>query len=126
MSNNKQIRIEEEFVPYEEALALKELGFDEPCFAFYVDKQLQINATYQNHLEFKGWVAAPTFSQAFRFFREKHGLNSFVYHYGKDGILDTTYFAYNINDNLYADFRTHEEGELSCLKKLIEVAKARG
>lgn len=24
-----------EFVPYEEALALKELGFDEPCLAYY-------------------------------------------------------------------------------------------
>lgn len=24
-----------EFVPYEQALALKELGFDEPCFAYY-------------------------------------------------------------------------------------------
>ena len=110
------------FVPYQEALALKELGFDEPCFAIYVDKQLQINATYQNHLEFKGWVAAPTFSQAFRWFRDKHGLNSFVYHYGKDGILDTIYFAYNINDNLYAsDFKTHEEAELECLRKLIQI-----
>ena len=125
--SNKQSSVEKEFVPYEEALALKELGFDEPCFAFYVDKQLHINATYQNHLEFKGWVAAPTFSQAFRFFREKHGLNSFVYHYGKDGILVTIYFAYNINDTLYAsDFRTHEEAELACLRKLIEITKQGG
>jgi hypothetical protein len=27
--------MEKEFVPYEQALALKELGFDEPCIAFY-------------------------------------------------------------------------------------------
>ncbi len=25
-----------EFIPYEQALALKELGFDEPCFGYYV------------------------------------------------------------------------------------------
>jgi hypothetical protein len=24
-----------EFIPYEQALALKELGFDEPCLGFY-------------------------------------------------------------------------------------------
>jgi hypothetical protein len=24
--------MEKDFIPYEEALALKELGFDEPCF----------------------------------------------------------------------------------------------
>ena len=24
-----------EFIPYEQALALKELGFDEPCFGYY-------------------------------------------------------------------------------------------
>jgi hypothetical protein len=27
--------LETEFIPYEQALALKELGFDEPCFGFY-------------------------------------------------------------------------------------------
>lgn len=27
-----------EFVPYKQALALKELGFDEPCLAFYISK----------------------------------------------------------------------------------------
>jgi hypothetical protein len=27
--------IEQEFIPYEQALALKELGFDEPCLFWY-------------------------------------------------------------------------------------------
>ena len=27
--------MEKEFIPYEQALALKELGFDEPCFGYY-------------------------------------------------------------------------------------------
>jgi len=27
--------MEKKFIPYEEASELKELGFDEPCFAFY-------------------------------------------------------------------------------------------
>jgi hypothetical protein len=28
--------IEQEFVPYEEAFALKELGFNEPCLGYYL------------------------------------------------------------------------------------------
>ncbi len=31
--------LEELFVPYEESLALKELGFDEPCFAYFYHHQ---------------------------------------------------------------------------------------
>ena len=27
--------MEKEFIPYQEALLLKELGFDEPCFTHY-------------------------------------------------------------------------------------------
>lgn len=114
---------EKEFIPYELALELKEIGFNEPCLAshYRAGRRLDIRE-YINHGEYT--VLAPTYSQAFRWFREKHGLNSFVYHYGEDGILDTIYFAYNINDNLYAsDFRTYEEAELACLKLLVKTIK---
>ena len=33
--------MEKDFIPYEEALALKELGFDEPCLAFYDGKNAE-------------------------------------------------------------------------------------
>ena len=135
-----------EFTPYEIALELKQLGFDEPCLGHYQDRdETTLHgavATSKNVCFFIGetnkgriignspisnCVLAPTYSQAFKFFREKHDLNSFVYHYGKDGILDIIYFAYNINDNLYAsDFRTYEEAETECLKKLIEIVKTYG
>jgi hypothetical protein len=121
-----------DFIQYTEAFALKELGFNEPCLGYYLCRNsafgiddLEITTERIDLIRYDyASCAVPTFSQAFRWFREKHGLNSFVYHYGKDGILDTIYFAYNINDNLYAsDFRTHEEAELACLKKLIEIVK---
>jgi hypothetical protein len=116
-----------DFIQYTEALELKQLGFDETCFGWFRNTEFTIsfNDLYPKERgeEIK-IIAAPTYSQAFRWFREKHGLNSFVYHYGEDGILDTIYFAYNINDNLYAsDFKIYEEAELACLKKLIEIVK---
>ena len=30
--------MEKEFIPYEQALALKELGFDEPCLVYITQK----------------------------------------------------------------------------------------
>jgi hypothetical protein len=66
----KQINMEKEFVQYEQALALKELGFDEECFKYYVDNKL-----IQNDLGIKNkdceWVdnqcTAPLYQQAFKF-----------------------------------------------------------
>lgn len=124
--SNKQSSVDKEFVSYEQALALKELGFDEPCFAIYIDKQLEINATYQNHLAFKGWVASPTFSQAFRWFRDKKLLGLI------NPIDDWNIWAFSIlaEDCMSPffeiinsdEYKSYEEAEIECLKKLIEIA----
>jgi hypothetical protein len=148
-----------EFIPYEQALALKELGFDEPCFMFYEQetssKYLQkgINDEYWgdysepqkwNSMPNKPWkpfcqcVSAPTFSQAFRWFREKHELSCSVEltdnsrHYYFDFIIyDSKNRDWNDEDcfdscrRIYDDgkFGTYEEAELACLIKLIEIVK---
>jgi len=69
--------MEKEFVPYEIALAMKELGFDEPCFRMYKkgDKHLIStmdipNAIYSADIK----IQAPLYQQAFRFFKEKYNL----------------------------------------------------
>jgi hypothetical protein len=74
---------EKDFVPYEQALALKELGFDEPCMCFYnnrkelkvyhnVDKDwdtLEHQLLGNSKITLPNTYSAPTFSQAFRWFR---------------------------------------------------------
>jgi hypothetical protein len=135
--------IEKEFVPYEEALALKELGFNEPCLAsyFHAGKRLDI-CEYINHGEYT--VLAPTFSQAFRWFREKYklhysvdyecsqhdhkwGYNYTIYNYSQVVKTNEEY----IQSNPIAPagewvYETHEEAEIECLKKLIELVKQGG
>ena len=124
-----------EFIPYEQAVALKELGFDEPCFAVYEDKKWQL-AEVQNSISYElclktGAFPAPTFSQAFHWFREKYNLHSEI-------LLDrTTQPKYCFEIHKYEDFgnyeeirigewflyRTYEEAETACLVKLIEIVE---
>ena len=124
--------MEGEFIPYEQALALKELGFNEPCLGYYVGKDKEVymsneilSAPFQFRLESKTTFVAQTFSQAFRWFRDKYDLRIWIE--SKSPIL----FEYTIatsnavflnmvfEDNSF--YGTHEEAELECLKKLIEI-----
>ncbi len=117
-----------EFLPYELALELKELGFQEECVGLYdVQKRLFNRGTYK-FVEKETNVLAPLYQQAFRWFREKYGYNCFV----TSSILDGKwyYFRENLNDReddsepeLTPKFDTYEEAELACLKKLIEIVK---
>jgi hypothetical protein len=123
---------EKDFVPKNPALALKKLGFDEPCLMAYLGKEKEpyLECDDVRHLQAKDVLnplKAPTFSQAFRWFREKCLLEGIVeqaddfywykfsvYFYGKEG-------KQKISNGL--EFKTYEEAELECLKKLIEIVK---
>ena len=67
----------------------------------------------------------PTFSQAFRFFREKYGLHYIICKniqmdgYGYREVILIPYMEENEN----TIFKTYEEAEVECLVKLIEIAK---
>ena len=116
--------IEKEFIPYELALELKQLGFDEPCLASYyhAGRKLDI-CEYINHGEYT--VLAPTYSQAFRWFREKHELSSWVY----NSHMDKYFYTILQNGRIIKaneSVTTYEEAELACLKKLIEIVKTYG
>ena len=130
--------MEKEFVPYELAVKLKEIGFDEPCFGEYRqwdgnEPWLQLYqdldgcstdpADYEYTLEAK----APTFSQAFRWFREKYNLICRVGVTSYGCPLNEQEFYCEITSKngtaSYEIFNTYEEAELDCLEKLIELVE---
>ena len=154
-----------EFVPYKIALELKELGFDEPCLRvgnpnghimwkwIEVDKDNEtISVNDILNVEYmEVYIQIPTFSQAFRWFREKYNL---VHEISWSKYKGGVFFDYDVfslvlptddelgnEDDIYIDkpmetydslagksFRdrdsdTFEEAELACLNKLIEIVK---
>ena len=135
--------MEKEFISYEQALALKELGFDDKCFGAY-DKKYKLAISTSDYWDKSSLYSlndyfgkntyrclAPLYQQAFRWFREKYNLfceiqidrttepkfcfDIFQYeHFGNyEKIEVKEWYLY----------RTQEEVELECLKELIRIVK---
>lgn len=118
--------MEKEFLPYELALKLKELGFNEDCFAWYDANSfndIELEFEYKNNkdLYFKESCTAPLWQQVFDWFREKYNL------IGNPTPCDfnrkDTKFDFIINGNIHHRFKTYEEARLACLEKLIEIVE---
>jgi len=133
-----------EFVPYEQALELKELGFNEPCFGYYrkgavVGNPFEYNIDYCTKVELdhglspknsefiNDWITAPLYQQAFRWFREKYSLEGWV-----TPLVDWQGFVFKYQSRFHkegfsvavvGDYDLKEQAELECLKKLIEIIK---
>ena len=130
--------LEKDFVPYEESLALKELGFDEPCLSYWDDdKVFELNPEFLKGSEMDStWLTRPTFSQAFRWFRYKYWYTALilcdsfqiVMQLSTSKTLDSKTGEYiaNYSTQTYhkeVGLKSYDESELACLKKLIEISK---
>ena len=119
--------MEKEFVKYEQALALKELGFDEPCFGYYRNygtNKFYIEFIHRLPERFRS-TKAPLYQQAFRWFREKHKLQAEILWRGDMGCFcyKTGKFKPRSYEFSKDDYKTYEEAEQACLDKLIEICK---
>ena len=109
-----------EFIPYEQALELKELGL----------------LTYKKDNDFgllyKGSdIPSILYQQAFRWFRENKILgeikaiddwNTWGFKIYEEDIMSPFYVSYYSN---MEEYPTYEEAQLACLKRLIETLQAR-
>jgi hypothetical protein len=131
--------LEKEFVPYDESLEFKALGFNEPCFAFHnhnhqlvrymnpdKDWNSLFNQTLRNSkITLPDTYTAPTFSQAFEFFREKYQM-VFCYEpcLKKDLIYIFFIYVETTGEKIFVvESKYNKDAELACLRILIEIVK---
>ena len=138
--------MEKEFVTYELALRMKQLGFNETCLGYYAGCILCTGQPREIHLDEDGnykmsktesfpITVTPTYSQAFRWFRDNHYAfhEVFIDCEPKMGVPleEDLMFSFTIHlvkaDKLICGlrdtYRTQEEAELACLEKLIEIVE---
>jgi hypothetical protein len=129
--------MEKEFVSYEVALKLKELGFDEPCLTYYYELTSNLRThlaidvrnawTYSGNKKL-GFTLAPLYQQAFKWIREKHNIdisiNTIYSKYNENtikqysGVIDTKTMYTNVGF-----YDNYEEAQLAGLQKMIEIIK---
>ena len=116
--------MKKEFVPYELAVELKELGFDEPCLDKYDPRFEKLSSnmeTWSNEYYPENLMTpAPLYQQAFRWFREKYSHLDFGVSKIHNG---TNNYHYHINLTWEFFEGTYEEAELACLTKLISIVE---
>jgi hypothetical protein len=137
-------KLEKEFVLFDEASALKKIGFDNPCFGYYENQDKNLVISYDNtplteeqnkrpglykidhrNSVLPQWAtAAPTYSQALKWFRDKYAI---CYYIKTEYPADYGLYIHNRKEGAEEGYDcfmydTYEEAELACIKKLIELA----
>jgi hypothetical protein len=135
--------MEKEFVTYEQALALKELGFDEKCITEIKYKKIceeqskpngcQLHNLHCNYPDCtidrtKTPIGMPLKQQVFKFFRDKFNQHSFIELVEDDGIKYDYCLYVDKSPEECIDFgdgphNTYEEAENACIDKLIQLFK---
>jgi len=120
--------MEKEFIPYDQALELKEIGFDEPWFGYYICRnsalgvRLEITTNWIDLMQYdSSSCKAPLYQQAFRWFRDRYNIDGFV----RIQPLNEKYgfVIYNREKDNFKEFSAEytsvEDAELECLKEII-------
>lgn len=132
--------MEKYFVPYEIAIELYKLGFDEECLKYwnsYSDEKRYVLRKYADIFA-SDRMGAPLKAQAFEWFREKHNLKiSFAFWNNFNGYMfENSAYKYECyiipengssitvrDDSGTIFFKEYEDAEIACLFKLIEICK---
>ena len=133
-------------VPYDIALQLKAIGFDEPCFRYYCEdnairtgiKDWMSNNLFDevcNSSVGLGNVAAPLYQDVFEWFNEKFGLDvnysvaiptSYMpnIHFSKE--IGLSYRSFKMMRFFYLRvFDSKQEANNECIKALIDAIKVK-
>lgn len=126
---------EKEIIPYKQALEIKKLGFNRFCLGWYsIDGKLnkKLSLAYFKYRFKRLRCSAPTYYQAFKWFREKWGYTSWIEQNGSSEfnyiyihkIYGRGVFHKPIHSNYASSYnKTYEKAELALLKELIIIVQ---
>jgi hypothetical protein len=134
-------KIEDEFIPYYLAFRMKQLGFNEVCFSYFLNGILQPTLNPKDYsafepltglrLKYFEYVLAPTWKSAFNWFKKEYKIHvsygtTSDYHEERNGFVISNYID-GSRKNLFTDWEvgTYEEAELKCLEKLLEIVESK-
>ena len=109
--------MEKEFVPYVLSKQIKQLGFNEECFGYYVDVEVANPFLVINRIsDTQGgyFTLAPLWQQAFSWCLKKLEDYNITYWYDESG-----HITYSLIDDCEYDFNSKED----CLNKLLKLIK---
>ncbi|TXG81378.1 MAG: hypothetical protein E6R13_06305 [Spirochaetes bacterium] len=128
--------MKEQFLEYEDALALRELGFDEPCLAVFNEEEnlyichsdsfeLEDSFYSQQAIEEIGYrCLAPLYQQSFQFFRKQYNIHSTITSISQESWQwHITKPGESLGKMYQEDFYTYDEAQKACIKQLIKLAK---
>lgn len=123
--------MEDQFIPYNLAVKLKGLCFNEEFKLFnntcyFIDGNFgSCNESYKEIFNEKEYIIAPLYQQVFDWFRKKHSL------IGSPQYFINSYYCYTIDDmqgtptsvRIFTEFESYNKARLECLNKLIEICE---
>lgn len=124
--------IEDNFVTYEQALKIKELGFNEPCMKEFHFQELLNNSTGEELrnselTELYGEqdiISAPLWQQVFAWFREEYEMYYTIEGSKKYGFAFCIYSENeDIEEEVSLAYQSYQEAQLACLDKLIKIVE---
>lgn len=140
--------MKEQFVNYDIAFKLKELGFSEECFGWYHTertyreydkKRLVIEPSVVRQIDGFGYsiIKTPLYQQAFKWFRDVHNIHGEVKILGGSNIHGLRKKGYekiyiweihNLNDKMWSEglsvskeYFFHEEAQETCINEMIKL-----
>lgn len=126
--------MEEQFVPYELAIKLKELGFDEECCSYFTiygnfSGDISNPRKYNSEFEKSGsYISAPLWQQAFDWFLKEYDFWQYTFPniHNKDWCFHIQWYKESFGwgeSHIQNGFKTYQEARQACLEKLIELCK---
>ena len=128
------------FLPYQQSLELRELGFDEICLTHYWGENI-LNEAYGGWMKNSNtkYVMAPTWEQAFKWLRENYdwqhsieptadqhshklGYNYWIWNYKTGEEYHSMPKNRPSGDWVY---ETYEKAQLTCLNEIIKLIKTK-